>query len=192
MKNAVKFVYDATPFYLYLKKHFCPICGNKLELRFVSKIVNSKSPEAKDYDFSNGDTFFTGDVEFITRCFHCLNCKVDISVKDMKKYEKESDSPTRDHIRIESDNPNKDHKKIVKSIIDNWDPIDIMSFSPDDEYEPEILEIEQLLCATNDVNELADGIYNIFRFYFNDIFKNSESDCVIIAKSIIKELMLSD
>lgn len=78
---------------------------------------------------------------------------------------------------------------IVKSIIDNWDPIDIMSFSPDDEYDPEILEIEQLLCTTNDVNELADGIYNIFRYYFNDIFKNSKSDCVIIARSIIEAIL---
>lgn len=192
MKNAVKYVYDASPFYLYLKKHFCPKCGNKLELRDVSKIVNSKSPEAKDYDFSNGDTFFTGDVGFITKCFHCLNCKVDISVKDMKKYEKESDSPTRDHIRIEGYNPNKDHIRIIKSIIDDWDPIDIMSFSPNDEYEPEILEIEQWLCATNDVNELGEGIYHVFQFYFDDLFHESQSDCVIIAKSIIEALMLSD
>ena len=31
---------------------------------YISEIVNSYSSEAKDYDFSVGDTFFVGDVEF--------------------------------------------------------------------------------------------------------------------------------
>ncbi len=59
-----------------------------MELRYVSKIVNSKSPEAKDYDFSVGDTFFVGDVEFRTRYFYCPNCLLDISFQEMKKFEK--------------------------------------------------------------------------------------------------------
>jgi len=88
MKKAVKYVYDANPFYVHCKKHFCPKCGNKLDLRYVSKIVNSKSPEAKNYDFSVGDTFFVGDVEFRTRYFFCNGCQSSISFQDMKKYEK--------------------------------------------------------------------------------------------------------
>ena len=51
---------DNDPFYTMFKKHVCPTCGSKVELRYVSKIVNSKSPEAKNYDFSVGDTFFVG------------------------------------------------------------------------------------------------------------------------------------
>lgn len=66
----------------------CPKCGSKVELRYVSKIVNSKSPEAKDYDFSVGDTFFVGDVEFRTRYFHCPKCQLDISFQEMKSFEK--------------------------------------------------------------------------------------------------------
>ena len=54
----------------------------------MSKIVNSKSPEAKDYDFSVGDTFFVGDVEFRTRYFYCPKCMLDISFQKMKKIEK--------------------------------------------------------------------------------------------------------
>ena len=68
-KKAIKYIYEANPFYVHWKKHFCPKCGNKVELRYVSKIVNSKSPEAKDYDFSVGDTFFVGDVEFRMECY---------------------------------------------------------------------------------------------------------------------------
>jgi len=86
-KNAIKYIYDINPFYVHFKKHFCPKCKNKLELRYISKIVNSKSSEAKDYDFSVGDTFFVGDVEFRTRYFHCVKCQLDISLKEMKKHE---------------------------------------------------------------------------------------------------------
>ena len=44
---------------LYFKKdHFCPDCKTKLEKVPVSKVVNSRSPEAKDFDFSiGGDTY---------------------------------------------------------------------------------------------------------------------------------------
>lgn len=70
MKKAIKYIYDANPFYVHCKKHVCPKCGSKVELRYVSKIVNSKSPEAKDYDFSVGDTFL----------WVMLNLEQDISI----------------------------------------------------------------------------------------------------------------
>lgn len=41
------------PFFVNLKKHYCPVCGEELQKIKVSKIVNSKSEEAKDYDFSS-------------------------------------------------------------------------------------------------------------------------------------------
>lgn len=87
MKKAIKYVCDANLFYVRYKKHFCPKCGKKLKLRYIRKIVNSKSPEAKNYDFSLGDTFFVGDVEFRTLCFFCDNCQSSIPFQDMKKYE---------------------------------------------------------------------------------------------------------
>ena len=60
MRKAIKYIFDANPFYVHYKKHFCPKCGKKLELRFASKNVNSKSSEAKDYDLSLSDTFLQG------------------------------------------------------------------------------------------------------------------------------------
>lgn len=71
------------------KNTFALNAGGKLELRYMSKIVNSDSPEAKDYDFSVGDTFFVGDVEFRTRYFYCLKCQLDISFQEMKRLEKD-------------------------------------------------------------------------------------------------------
>ena len=88
MRRAVKYIYDANPIYVHFKKHFCPKCGKKLELCNESRIVNSRSPEARSYDFSIGDTFLVGDVEFITRFFYCTKCQSKISFKEMKKHER--------------------------------------------------------------------------------------------------------
>lgn len=73
MKKAIKYISDANPFYVHLKKHVCPKCGSKVELRYVSKIVNSKSPEAKDYDFSVGDTFLSEMLNLEQDIFIVLN-----------------------------------------------------------------------------------------------------------------------
>ena len=89
MKKAIKYIYDVNPFYIRLKKHFCPKCNGKVGVHYLSRIVNSKSNEAKYYDFTVGDTFFVGDVEFRTGYFYCTACQFDISFSDMKRHEKE-------------------------------------------------------------------------------------------------------
>lgn len=75
-------------FIQYLKKHYCPVCGTKLSRKKVSKIVNSNSPEAKNYDFTLGNSFMTGDVEFIWKVLYCPSCGKEISASEMRKYEK--------------------------------------------------------------------------------------------------------
>ena len=92
MKKAIKYIYSGNLFYIHLKKHFCPNCGKKLGTRYISKTVNSGSTEAKEYDFSVGDTYFSGDVEFRTRCFCCTDCQLDFSFEEMKRYEKNEKS----------------------------------------------------------------------------------------------------
>ncbi|MBD5470032.1 MAG: hypothetical protein HDR19_02630 [Lachnospiraceae bacterium] len=88
MLNGIKYTYFGNPFYTHLKKHFCPNCGTKVKLGRERKIVNSRSPEAKNYNFSNGGSFLIGDVEFRIRCFYCPNCQINISFDEMKEYEK--------------------------------------------------------------------------------------------------------
>lgn len=69
-----KYVNNAI-FYTIFKKNYCPACGTKLTRVKTSKIVNSKSPEAKNYDFTLGDSFMVGNVEFIWKEFYCPTCK---------------------------------------------------------------------------------------------------------------------
>ena len=75
--------------YTVFKKHFCPTCGTKLSRITTSKIVNSKSPEAKQYDFSGNDGFMVGDVEFIWKEFYCEKCEKRITVNEMKRIERQ-------------------------------------------------------------------------------------------------------
>ena len=78
------------PFYVNWKKHYCPECHEKLEKIKVSKIVNSRSPEAADFDFLNTcDTYMIGNVKFIWTEFQCPACGKQISIDEMKKIEKE-------------------------------------------------------------------------------------------------------
>lgn len=87
MITGKKYINNAL-FYTMFKKHYCPQCGKLLQRVKVSKIVNSKSPEAKNFDFSLGDSFMIGDVEFIWKEFRCPDCKINISIDEMRKIER--------------------------------------------------------------------------------------------------------
>ena len=47
-----------------MKKHYCPHCNEMLEKTKTETIVNSKSEEAKNYDFSQpgGDGYMMGNI----------------------------------------------------------------------------------------------------------------------------------
>ena len=75
---------------------------------------------------------------------------------------------------------------IVKEVIDNWDPINLLSHAPKDEYHSEITEIEKLLQSTVDCVELAAGIYNVFlRSFGNVIFQKTHTECMEIAQKLL-------
>jgi len=76
------------PFYVNLKKHYCPICGKLLNKTKVSKIVNSNSPEATDFDFHTLDNYMIGNVKFIWTEFQCATCKQNYTIEEMKRIEK--------------------------------------------------------------------------------------------------------
>ena len=74
----------------------------------------------------------------------------------------------------------------IKNIIDNWDPIDLLLHAPDDEYYLEIEKIEHLLNSTDDLNELAEGIFKVFEESFGEeIFVKSKDECKKIAQILL-------
>lgn len=59
---------------------------------------------------------------------------------------------------------------IVKEAIDEWDPIQLLHDAPDDEYEPEIRDIENQLPAVTSPDDLALVIHHVFNRWFGDDF----------------------
>ena len=80
--------YKADDIFYLMKKHYCPKCGSRLKKSLVSKVVNSESLEAKNYDFSNHDFGrMKGDVKFYWHDFLCMDCGKQITVAEMKRHE---------------------------------------------------------------------------------------------------------
>lgn len=76
----------------------------------------------------------------------------------------------------------------VKSVIDEWDPIDLFPWAPDDEYHSEIEEIQHLLRITDNPDELAEGIYEVFVESFGQrTFNKSREECKQIAKILFSK-----
>ncbi|PRA03861.1 MULTISPECIES: DUF1871 family protein [Paenibacillus] len=76
---------------------------------------------------------------------------------------------------------------LVKKIIDEWDPLDLFPYAPEDEYEEEIKKIEEYIRnASLDKDTLAKEIYTMFRRRFgSDIFTESLESCITIANKIL-------
>ena len=75
--------------------------------------------------------------------------------------------------------------EIIKNIINNWDPIELLEHAPEDEYNDEILEISSRF--VKEVNELVCVIYNVVKLSFGETFDKSLDDCYLIAENIIKK-----
>ena len=76
---------------------------------------------------------------------------------------------------------------LVKKIINEWDPIELLCHAPDEEYDLEVEEIAQLLKQTEDSSELARGIHTIFtRSFGPNIFNKSIGECRYIADALLR------
>ena len=70
-----------------MKKHYCPYCNELLEKTKTETVVNSKSEEAKNYDFSQpgGDGYLMGNIKFIRTVFRCNKCDKTYTIKEVKE-----------------------------------------------------------------------------------------------------------
>ena len=70
----------------------------------------------------------------------------------------------------------------VEKVINEWDPIGLLPFSPKDEYSSEISKIMEICSMSNSTDEVGEGILNVFIDAFGiEIFKYSLADCIKIA-----------
>lgn len=78
------------PLFMKWGKHVCPVCGETLRKVKFSRIVNSDSEEAKNYDFScaGGEGYLVGDVEFIGTEFFCGKCSKAYAANEIYRAEK--------------------------------------------------------------------------------------------------------
>ena len=77
---------------------------------------------------------------------------------------------------------------IVKKEIDKWDPIDLLAYSPQDEYDFESKEIS--LKLQFDVKQNGIIIFEVFSNAFGDTFTKSVDECISVAEKIMKHANL--
>lgn len=78
----------------------------------------------------------------------------------------------------------------IKEIIDFWDPIKLLSFAPQDEYDFEIKQIKNKMLINKDIktDELALVIQTVFKNAFGeDVYYSDENIEFDIAKKILKK-----
>lgn len=80
-------------------------------------------------------------------------------------------------------------KLSIKKIIDEWDPIGLLPYTPADEYEKEVELIESYLCNTNPItrDSLGNEILHLFSRRFGSVFEENIATCIEIAKKILEE-----
>ncbi|MFZ5596787.1 MAG: DUF1871 family protein [Bacillota bacterium] len=78
-------------------------------------------------------------------------------------------------------------KALITKIINEWDPVDLLSHAPSDEYEVEIKYVANLLKETSNASELAKGILEIFcRRFGEDVFTKDYEECLKIANKLLE------
>jgi len=75
--------------------------------------------------------------------------------------------------------------EIIKTVIDVWDPIELLAHAPKDEYDNESLQILQ--CYTENTEKLGKVVFDVFQKAFNDTFSKNMNDCIKVANSIINQ-----
>ena len=78
-----------SPDFLY-EKALLPHCNEMLEKTKTETVVNSKSEEAKNYDFSQvgGDGYMMGNIKFIRTAFRCNKCDKTYSIQTILEIER--------------------------------------------------------------------------------------------------------
>lgn len=75
--------------------------------------------------------------------------------------------------------------EVVREIVHDWDPVDLMFFCPPDEYDTEINRIVDAVNRTKSAVELAHSLQQIFKDQFHEQFTKHYVECLLVAKKIL-------
>ena len=77
----------------------------------------------------------------------------------------------------------------IKEIINLWNPMGLMDFCPEDEYETEVKGIRNLVVNNKNMDKklLAQEIRNIFKYYFSNEYKSKKDIEENVASKIIEK-----
>ena len=75
--------------YMRVKKHNCPTCGAQMKVVKKTKVVKSKTKEAKNFNFSACDISLGEKVKFIWYEFKCRECDKTYTESAMKEIERQ-------------------------------------------------------------------------------------------------------
>lgn len=115
MTNATHYYQFGNPLKVKFRKHNCFFCNNPLKINKHKKVVNSKSEEAKYYDFTIGETSFTGNCQFIHKIFYCSKCNKEIEFLTQISFENHKKNIKKLLLKL---NNVLDHFEIVHEWID--------------------------------------------------------------------------
>lgn len=80
---------------------------------------------------------------------------------------------------------------VVEKVINEWDPINLLSHAPADEYVREIEQVAVLLSKTTNIECIAMGIEDVFlKAFGSNVFRCSYNDCLCVAQKLVLELNL--
>jgi len=77
----------------------------------------------------------------------------------------------------------------IKEIINSWDPMDLMEFCPEDEYETEIKGLRNLVVNNRNIDKklLGQEIRKLFEYYFSNNYNSKKDIEENIASKIIEK-----
>lgn len=87
MTNAKHYYQFGNPLKIKFRNHNCFLCNHPLTIIKHKKVVDSKSEEARYYDFTIGELSFTGKCEFIHKIFYCSKCKKELEFVTQLSFE---------------------------------------------------------------------------------------------------------
>lgn len=87
MSYQVQYDFEDSIFYLFIRKHYCPNCRNKLKVKYRSNVINSDEKSIMSSEFKMGKYYFSGDKIIKTPIFHCEKCSSDFLISEIKQIE---------------------------------------------------------------------------------------------------------